>query len=398
MHIATVATHPIQYQAPLYRLLHARDAVKLTAVFLSDHSISGGIDKGFGQSVKWDVPLLNGYDSIFLENDGPGNNGSGFRSYRSSNFTKVLKKIKPDVVFLHGHFVLVYWQALFAAKRLKIPVIVRPDSMEGTGIKRSLPKLIVQRSVTNLFYRNANAFCWSGHFSKQDAYRYGFKDDQLFFSPHCIDTQLFEKHLTDATRHRDSLRKSLGFREDQLVIIYVAKFVPLKNHALIYRALGSLPKEIQGNYAVLAIGSGPSFDVVKNLAKEFKNITSVFPGFANQSELASYYAAADTAVMPSNSESWGLAVNEAMTCGLPVAVSDRVGCRKDLAMNGETGFVFEDNNHLELAAILAKWHNNRVLLKQMGENAKEHIASYSSNNAAEGIYNACLHVTYQSKL
>ena len=65
-----------------------------------------------------------------------------------------------------------------------------------------------------------------------------------------------------------------------------------------------------------------------------------FLGFLNQSQLPSAYCAADLFVLPSLFEPFGLVVNEAMLCGLPVAVSDRVGARFDLVRPDENGYVF----------------------------------------------------------
>ena len=65
-----------------------------------------------------------------------------------------------------------------------------------------------------------------------------------------------------------------------------------------------------------------------------------FLGFVNQSQLPSVYCAADFFVLPSLFEPFGLVVNEAMLCGLPVAVSDSVGARFDLVRPGENGYAY----------------------------------------------------------
>jgi hypothetical protein len=64
--IAVLNSHPIQYFAPLYAFLNTAPGLEVTALYLSDFSIRGGRDSGFGQNVKWDLELLNGYRSVFL--------------------------------------------------------------------------------------------------------------------------------------------------------------------------------------------------------------------------------------------------------------------------------------------------------------------------------------------
>ena len=78
-----------------------------------------------------------------------------------------------------------------------------------------------------------------------------------------------------------------------------------------------------------------------------------FAGFCNQSALPGYYAAADLIVLPSDgSETWGLVVNEAMACGLPAIVSDRVGCAQDLVEEAVTGHTFPLGSVSSLAECL----------------------------------------------
>src|SRR5215813_7026651 len=64
--IAEVNSHPIQYFAPLYAHLNAAPDLDVTALFLSDFSIRGGRDAGFGVEVRWDLDLLAGYRTVFV--------------------------------------------------------------------------------------------------------------------------------------------------------------------------------------------------------------------------------------------------------------------------------------------------------------------------------------------
>jgi glycosyltransferase involved in cell wall biosynthesis len=81
-------------------------------------------------------------------------------------------------------------------------------------------------------------------------------------------------------------------------------------------------------------------------------------------------------------------VNEAMACGLPAVVSDRVGCREDLIKEGETGFSFPFGNIAALAEKMRVLAVAPGLAKQMGSHARAHIQSYSVENAATGVVRA----------
>lgn len=387
MDLIVIHTHPIQYQVPLYRMLHEQPDVVLRAVFFSDHSVTGGHDKGFGQAVKWDVPILEGYEYRFERNDGPGNPASGFNSYRCSRFREILGALKADAILLPGHGFKIYWQALFAARALKIPVMVRPESLDGAQPRRSPWKALIRKILLKQFYGRIDAFCATGHFSRKDAEGFGIAADAIFDSPYCIDTQLFETRFAAAQSQREAVRGELGVAPGQLVVVFMAKFIDWKNPSLILDALETLNPEQRSKIFPLLVGSGPDFDRVSVRAKHLTGNDRCCPGFVNQSELARYYAAADCAVLPSKRghESWGLVVNEAMTCGLPVAVSDGVGCRVDLVTPGETGAVFEDGDARELGRILYDWQQNPKTLTTLGEKARARIQNYSSHRAVDGI-------------
>src|SRR2546425_12905043 len=78
--IAVLNSHPIQYFAPLYAYLNAAPDLDVTALYLSDVSIRGGRDVGFGQDVKWDLDLLSGYRSVFLGDAARRREPTGFWS------------------------------------------------------------------------------------------------------------------------------------------------------------------------------------------------------------------------------------------------------------------------------------------------------------------------------
>jgi glycosyltransferase involved in cell wall biosynthesis len=118
-----------------------------------------------------------------------------------------------------------------------------------------------------------------------------------------------------------------------------------------------------------------------------RGLTKVrFPGFKNQLELSAYYAMADVFVLPSGmGETWGLVVNEAMCFGLPVVVSDMVGCGADLVNHGENGFVFPLGDSERLAKYLSEVLRNEDARKVAGKRSKEIIQHYSQERDVEAV-------------
>jgi glycosyltransferase involved in cell wall biosynthesis len=111
----------------------------------------------------------------------------------------------------------------------------------------------------------------------------------------------------------------------------------------------------------------------------------VLAGFKNQGQLAPYFEAADALVLPSLYETWGLVVNEAMHFGLPVVVSDQVGCAPDLVQSGESGLLFRSNDASDLARALQELIENDRLRYKCGLNAARIIREYTPDNATNGI-------------
>lgn len=177
-------------------------------------------------------------------------------------------------------------------------------------------------------------------------------------------------------------------KPEDLGIVFMAKFIDWKHPKLIVDAIETCEPPVRERLFPILVGSGPDFDMVRARAEEVCGEGRFScPGFVNQSELCKYYAAADVAVLPSkrSHESWGLVVNEAMTCGLPVAVSDGVGSRVDLIEGKSTGSIFSDGDAEGLGEMLSEWAGNPEKRQQEGMNARLLIKGYSSDKAAEGI-------------
>ena len=103
-------------------------------------------------------------------------------------------------------------------------------------------------------------------------------------------------------------------------------------------------------------------------------------------------ALSDVLVLPSRSEPWGLVVNEAMVCGLPVIVSARCGCVIDLVHHGQTGFVIDPDQPAQLTHWLLKFMNQEVDVVSMKKAAETYIAPYSPDAVAEEMLQGFLKI------
>ena len=121
-------------------------------------------------------------------------------------------------------------------------------------------------------------------------------------------------------------------RERVKNFLYVGRLSPEKNLEFLIRAFSKLPE-----LTLNIVGFGPQEEYLKSLA----GTNVVFHGAVANAELPKFYRANDVFVLPSKSEPWGMVVEEALNNGVPVLVSDRVGCAEEVVRDGENGLVFE---------------------------------------------------------
>ena len=144
---------------------------------------------------------------------------------------------------------------------------------------------------------------------------------------------------------------------------------------------------------LLVVGSGELMAQARAVVAQY-NLPVTFAGFLNQSEIPAAYVAADCLVLPSDyGETWGLVVNEAMACGRPAIVSDRVGCAADLVIQNVTGEVFPFGDTAALAHTLVELAANPQRLYAMGEQARLRVTQhYGVQQSVDGTLAAVQYV------
>lgn len=384
--LAVVATHPIQYQAPLWRLLAQEPELDVHVFYGSDFSVRGYHDVGFGVTVKWDVPLTDGYAHTFLSCDTGLTGTDGFFAMRATGLARRLRDFGPDAVLIGAYTPFFYWEVVSIVRSLGIPVFIRAETTDAARSRNAVKELL-RTMLLRLFYRRCAYFLAIGQNSREHYVRMGIPLDRIGWSPYCVDSHLLERQVMEYLPQRVALRRKLGFTDEQTVFIYSGKLTARKDPLTLARALQAIPGREREQIGLIVLGDGElrsSFQAACSTALESR---TVFAGFVNQSQIGRYYAAADCLVLPSAwGETWGLVVNEALQFGLPAVVSDRVGCHRDLIVPEETGFVFPTGDAGELcrrmldAKALASRSRSVV-----AEECRQQVSHYSLDEAAQGI-------------
>ncbi|MCB9853115.1 MAG: glycosyltransferase family 4 protein [Phycisphaerales bacterium] len=383
-YLGIFTTHPIQYQVQLYRMLSERDDIRVRVYYASDSSLKGEVVPDFNCEIKWDVPLLDGYESIFMKNvaKNPGPT-TGFWGMNCPDIPEIMRSEKFDAILTHGYNKWFHLQVLRGAWRCRIPVMMRGDSREGANVRKSGVFEAARDLALRTLYRRVAIGLSVGTYMRRHFARLGMSDRQIVDCPHCVDDQRFEREREAWLPRRASRRAELGIPEDALVLLFSGSLIPRKNPCLLADALGAIPS--LDNVWLLMVGDGPLMEEASRRLKAVLGERVVMLGFVNQLDLAQYYTISDVHVFPSRHETWGLVVNEAMIFDMPSIVTDRVGCREDLVIPDKTGYIVPNEDSAALAAAIKRYVDDPSLAARQGLAARELVRRFSSQAAVDGI-------------
>jgi glycosyltransferase involved in cell wall biosynthesis len=379
--LAIITTHPIQYNAPWFKLLSERGIVSLKVFYtwgqLEDEK---KFDPDFGKEVEWDIPLLEGYRYQFVENVSGHPGSDHFRGIDNPKLIQQIKAWNPDALLVFGWCFKSHLKVLRYFKGKKT-VLFRGDSNlidEPSGLS---VKKFVRRIFLSWIYRHVDIALYVGKVNKAYYKRYGLAERQLFFVPHAVDNERFRQPVLTIDRI------ALGVPDAATVFIFVGKFEEKKDPFVLLEAFINLN---EGEAHLLFVGNGAmeaelKMSVEKQEASLRKRIH--FLPFQNQLQMPSVYRLGDVLVLPSRGpgETWGLAVNEAMACGKAILVSDKCGCAAELLQEGKNGYIFKSGNCGDLTAKMKMLLANREKLTEMGAESLKIIARWNFTEICMGI-------------
>ena len=335
----------------------ARDPqLDFQVAFCSLRGASAAYDPGFATEVRWDVPLLDGYP---------------WREVRDTRGLKTLiEQGRFDAVVSYLNYRSpAFRTARRAAKSSGAAFLFGTDAHQLEPADGRRWKIIAKKLFWPRLFRSADQVIVPSSATRAMIASLGIPADRITLTPYSVDNAWWKARSAEIDRN--AVRASWGIAPEQKVVLFCAKLQPWKRPADLLQAFSraNLP-----GAALVYAGEGPLRPVLEAEASRLGVASRVkFLGFVNQSGLPAVYTASDLLVLPSGYEPFGVVVNEAMCCGCPVVVSDRVGAAADLVRPVRDDFVYPSGDVAALARVLVAAFADPQRLRQTAQAAALHV-------------------------
>lgn len=239
---------------------------------------------------------------------------NGNVAFRNIQIVKILCFYRYDELVIGGWDSLPMWVSAFLSPKEKNSVVIESSYYESkiTGLKGFMKKIFLSR-ISKVYA--------SGISQKKISDALGFKGSTV---------------ITKGVGVFNYIKQPAFVRRQKVEnFLYVGRFAACKNLKFLIRAFNELPK-----LKLFMVGFGPQEEELRLMSKQ--NV--IFLGEIKNKLLSDVYQKMDVFVLPSISEPWGLVVEEALNNGLPVLVSDRVGCAEEIININKNGLIFSHDD------------------------------------------------------
>ncbi len=295
-----------------------------------------------------------------------------------------LEAANAQTIMCGGYNYPASWEALWWARRRNLRFVLWTESNQRD--KRSGRAAV--EWLKRYFVSSCDAFVVPGKSSFAYLRTLGVSEQVIFTAPNAVDNPFF------ATQAEKVKCEPAVFRErfelPRRFILFVGRLLPEKGVFDLLEAYAKLGTDLRSEVGLVFAGDGVSKEKLAQQARRISPGVVCFPGFAQREDLAGLYALAETLVLPTHSDPWGLVVNEAMACGLPIIVSSVAGCSADLVEDGWNGYVVPPRDSEKLSVAIDSLVRQPELRQRMSAHSSERIRNYSPEACAGGLAAAAI--------
>ena len=381
LRIAAFASHPIQYQTPLWQEISRRPGVDLTVFYFSRHGLVPAMDPGFGVAFSWDIDLLAGHRNVFLPRRWPTRDPLDYESWGLNRGIVAALRQGWDAVFISGYAHANNWWIVAVCKLLGIPVICYADATLRSEQAKSRSKRVLKRLLLTSFVRMSTAFLATGGQTRTYFAHYGAAPESIFICPCAVDVSRFRRAVESAgAAGREELRRRWQIPPGAKIAMFCGKLAPWKRPLDLVDAVEALDRR---DVVAVFVGDGEMREAI--LARGGDRVRVA--GFVNQKEIPLALSLAHVVVLPSSFEPYGMVVAEAQCLGVPAIVSDACGCYGDgsVVRPDVSGFVVPTADVAALAVRLGELLDDAALHERMSHHARLQGDTQSTAAAADGF-------------
>ena len=354
--VVVVSPEPTPYRAPLFDRVAARDDIELTVVYAA-RSVVGR---------DWQVPIH--HEARFLRGLRlPGAARVVRHDYPiTPGIVSALRNSRPDVVVVSGWSTFASQVALAWCRVHRIPYVLLVESHDRgsrAGWRRAVKDAVVPRLV-----RRASGVLAVGSLARESMLARGARPDRVGIFANTIDVGAFAQRAAELASRRSEIREEFGLESGDVVVVCLARLVPEKGLDTLIRAVATAGRPV----ALLLAGSGAERSSLERLARDL-DVPVTFAGDLPWTRIIEAYVASDIFALLSLRETWGVVVNEAAACGLPLVLSDQVGAAPDLLRDGENGLLVAAGDSVAAAAALAAIARDAGFRRRLGERSRQII-------------------------
>jgi glycosyltransferase involved in cell wall biosynthesis len=360
------------YRIPLFNALAEQSTIDLHVIFLAETDATQRQWLVYKDEIHFAYEVLPAFRQRIL----------GYNFLLNLGMSKALKGACPQAILCGGYSYFATWMALGWARHKHVPFYLWSESNSHDLRSGGW----VTESLKRIFFRRCNGFVVPGHSSRDYLLGYGVSDVTIFTAPNAVDNDLFAAGANAARATAEEKRRSLNL--PSRYFLFVGRLTREKGVFDLFEAYRSLDPEVRPEVGLVFVGNGAARAELERLAIQVSPGTVRVVSFAQRDQLTIYYGLAEVFVFPTHSDPWGLVVNEAMACGLPILATNVAGCVADLVEEGKNGFVSAVRDIPALTKGMTTLAGSPRLREQMAAASLERIALFSASAWAQGIAKA----------
>ncbi len=334
--VGFVVGHPTQFEAPFFRYITNSGGMESISVYYYNFKEEIIRDRELRDlnSRNWGIDIVSGYS---------------WKTISTNYFSNAIKILKEnEYIIVNGYTSTLTLFIILLSKFYKTKVGLRLDTVPWNN--RGFIKRVLKASFLNVLSFFIDIFWVTGTKTKEYLRSCGINESRMKICSYIVDIEWFRNGSNISEEEQKKIKVKYKIRLDNRVILAIVKLVRRESPEDVIRAFG---KTGLYNVSLVIVGDGELKAELESHAAEWVNGKEViFTGYIPYLDLPEIYSIADVYIHSAENEPWGVSVQEAMSCELPVIASNYVGSGFDLIEEQANGMIYKYGDISALSACI----------------------------------------------